>query len=66
MTTLTIEPDALERARAARLDVLAAQDSFRAAVREAHPAGMSIRAIAAATGLSHGRIHQLLKNSRAA
>jgi hypothetical protein len=33
-------------------------------IRRAHEAGHSIRAIAAAAGLSHGRVHQILHDRR--
>lgn len=49
------------RYEAARLEYEAAQRELHQAIREARDAGMTLRAIAEASGLSFARIHQLTK-----
>ena len=51
----------LTRVRRARRNRETAASEFRAAVLQAHEAGESLRAIAEAAGVSHVRVHQLLR-----
>lgn len=62
MTAYATTPEG--RLKAVELDALemrASRAQFEQHVREAHKAGVSLRRIAAAAGLSHARIHQIVR-----
>jgi hypothetical protein len=56
-----VNTDPLQRAAQATEEARRAHEARDVAIREAHLAGWSIRAIRDATGLSVGRVHQVLK-----
>jgi hypothetical protein len=53
----------LARVRAASLTAAAHQVKLRDAIKAAHVEGHSLRAIAEAAGLSHQRIHQIVREA---
>lgn len=55
---------AAERYRKATERADAERETLYVAIREAHRGGMSLRAIAAQTGLTNPRIHQIVKAGR--
>ncbi len=57
--------DHREAVRHARQQLDLARDRFEQAIRDAHKAGVSLRAIAEDAELSHQRVHQLTRTSSA-
>lgn len=50
----------LDRVRRVTARAVIASQERDMAIREAHESGETVRAIAAAAGLSHSRVHQIL------
>jgi hypothetical protein len=59
-------PDPLKAVKRATARRSEANVSWRAAIREAHAEGLSLRQIAAAAGVSHVRILQIVKQRSSA
>lgn len=55
----------LTKVRAAAYDRVVAEENFRAAIRAAYAAGESLRTIAPVAGVTHARIHQIVKTPEA-
>jgi hypothetical protein len=65
---MAVDPDLLNEAKIAEADLIEAEHAaevaraeFHRAVRRLHLAGASLREIAAALGLSHQRVHQIVE-----
>lgn len=52
------------RYRKAEARVESTRDDLYAAIRKAHQEGQTLRAIAATTGLTFGRVHQIVRKTR--
>jgi len=66
---VTDNPDRARRREAVyrtREQLDTARERFHSAIRAAHAAGVSLRAIADDAGLSHQRVHQLMNEPSAA
>lgn len=58
-------PDGLERLRALAAERLSAAEAWRLEIVRLHGAGVPIRAIGAAAGVSHTRVLQIVRERRA-